>query len=363
MTRVAVIGGGITGCATAALLAEAGASVTLFEREAIGAGASGRNSGILQPQVDPLLALLYEASIELYEGLGHGFALPATPSDVLLVSEDAGALRAGYEAAPGAEWLEGDALTKAEPELGSGLCAYRLQGCLPIGPTAATMAWAARAREAGAELVIGQAATAAVRDGRVEGVRTRDERHAADAVVLAAGPWTPGVPVRAVWGVVAQVRLARPPRHQLEEAGIEALTEAGASPPALFSLVTTGDVSAVGSTFTPGEPDAAATAPGLLARGARFVPALDGAAVEHVRACARPVSDDGLPILGAIPDVDGLHVITGHGPWGITLGPGSAKLVAAGVLGDAGAVPAPLRYSSSRFLRSSATTVRSAPLP
>jgi glycine/D-amino acid oxidase-like deaminating enzyme len=82
-----------------------------------------------------------------------------------------------------------------------------------------------------------------------------------------------------------------------------------------------------------------------------------------VRACARPVSGDGLPILGAIPDVDGLHVITGHGPWGITLGPGSAKLVAAGVLGDAGAVPAPLRYSSSRFLRSSATTVRSAPLP
>jgi len=362
VTRVAVIGGGITGCATAALLAEAGATVTLFEREAIGAGASGRNSGILQPQVDPLLAPLYEASIALYEDLGHGFALPATPSDVLLVSENGDALRPGYEAAHAPEWLEGDALAKAEPELGAGLYAYRVQGGLPVGPTAATRAWAARAREAGARLVIGQEATAAVRDGRVEGVRTLDERHPADAVVLAAGPWTPGVPVRPVWGVVAQVRLPRPPRHQFEEAGIEALTEAGAAPPALFSLITTGDVSAVGSTFTPGEPDAAAIAPSLLARGARFVPALDGAVIEHVRACARPVSDDGLPILGPVPDVDGLHVITGHGPWGITLGPGSAKLVAAGVLGDAGAVPAPLRYSSSR-LRSSATTVRSAPLP
>jgi glycine oxidase len=360
VTRVAVIGGGITGCATAALLAEAGAAVTLFEREAIGAGASGRNSGLLQAPSDPLLAPLYEASIALYQDLGHGFALPETPADLLMISSDPEALRAGFTSAPAAEWL--DDAGAAEPALGPGLSGYRMQGTLPVGPTAATRAWAARARGAGAELVIGRAAAPAVREGRVEGVRAGDALHPADAVVLAAGPWTPGVPVRPVWGVVAQVRLGAPPRHQIEEAGIEALTEPGAAPPKLFSLVTTGAVSAVGSTFTQDEPDPQAVAAGLLERGARYVPALAGAAIEHVRACARPVSDDGLPILGPT-DVEGLHVITGHGPWGITLGPGSAKLVAEAVLGGADAVPAPLRYSSSRFLRSSATTVRSAPLP
>jgi glycine/D-amino acid oxidase-like deaminating enzyme len=39
---VAVIGGGIIGCSASALLAERGATVTLFEATAIGAGASGR---------------------------------------------------------------------------------------------------------------------------------------------------------------------------------------------------------------------------------------------------------------------------------------------------------------------------------
>ena len=56
---VAVIGGGIVGCATAAFLAEGGASVLLAEREAIAAGASGRNSGIVQHPMDEVLAPLF----------------------------------------------------------------------------------------------------------------------------------------------------------------------------------------------------------------------------------------------------------------------------------------------------------------
>ena len=52
---VAVIGGGIVGCALAAFLAEGGARVVLYEREAIAAGASGRNSGVVQDTLDPAL--------------------------------------------------------------------------------------------------------------------------------------------------------------------------------------------------------------------------------------------------------------------------------------------------------------------
>ena len=336
MSDVAVIGGGIAGCATAALLAESGATVTLFEREAIGAGASGRNSGIVQHPMDPALVALYEDSLALYGAL-DGFELPE-PTGVLIVSDDP-SLAAAHAAVAqrfpelDAQWLEGDDLRAAEPALGDDVYAYRMNAGRPIGPTAATKAWAARARAAGARIVVGEAARLAHQDGRATGVLVGGELHPAGAVVAAAGPWTPEAIgggaswVRASWGVVAQVRLRKAPRHALEQAGVEALTEPGGAPESLFSLVTTGAVSAVGSTFTSDEPDASAVAPRLLQRGARYVPELASADIEHVRACARPLAADGRPLLGAVPGIEGAYLVTGHGAWGITLGPGSARLL------------------------------------
>jgi D-hydroxyproline dehydrogenase subunit beta len=342
---VAVIGGGITGCATAAFLAEGGASVTLYEREAIAAGASGRNSGILQHPMDPALVALYEASLALYQELGHGFEMPAEPSGVLLVSHDRDALARDFAAAAerfpdlSPEWLEGADLRAEEPALAAGVCAYRLNTGRTIGPTAATHAWAERARAAGARFEVGRA----VRAGEIE----------AGAVVVAAGPWTAAAigarpdwrAVYANWGVVAQVRLAQPPRHSLEQAGIEALTAPGGAAGSLFSLVTTNGESAVGSTFSADEPDAAAIAPALLDHGARYVPALATAAIEHVRACARPLSADGRPLLGRLQDR--LHLVTGHGAWGVTLGPASGRLVADALLGAGDAIPPEL--AAARF--------------
>jgi glycine/D-amino acid oxidase-like deaminating enzyme len=351
MPDVVVIGGGIAGCSAAALLAEAGASVTLYEREEIAAGASGRNSGILQHPMDPALVPLYAASLELYASLEHGFAFPAEVTGTLLVGSDAPALRADHadaaqhfpELTP--EWLEGDELRAAEPALAPDLYAYRLATGRPVPPAAATRAWAERARAAGARIVIGETATVRVRDGRVDG---------ADAIVVAAGPWTPEAlgttgwrPVGPLWGVVAQVRLAQPPRHAIEQAGVKALTSSGSGPASLFSIVTADGSSAVGSTFTRDEPDAPAVAPLLLERGARYVPGLRGAAIEHVRACARPLSADGRPLLGPVPGIDGLHLLTGHGPWWITLGPGSARVVAEGVLG--GSAPIAPELAAARF--------------
>ncbi|MCB8883710.1 FAD-binding oxidoreductase [Acidisoma cellulosilytica] len=49
LTDVAIIGGGITGCAAALALAETGASVHLVEAKHIGWGASGRNGGQVIP--------------------------------------------------------------------------------------------------------------------------------------------------------------------------------------------------------------------------------------------------------------------------------------------------------------------------
>lgn len=49
----------------------------------------------------------------------------------------------------------------------------------------------------------------------------------------------------------------------------------------------------------------------------------------------RPTSPDDLPIIGPIPGLDGLHVATGHGTLGVTLGPLTGRLVAAEITGAA----------------------------
>ena len=323
-----VIGGGIVGCALAAFLAEGGAQVVLYEREAIAAGASGRNSGVVQDTLDPAFTDLYHESLEHYRTLGHGFELPAEPAGLLLVSDQP------LEPVPGATYLEGAALREAEPALADGLVAYRLETGRPVPPAAAAHAFAARAREAGARLEIG---TADLRDGRVI---VDGEPCPAGAVVVAAGPWSGelvAVPVSPLWGVVVEFELPDAPRHVLEEAGIDVLTGDGGIPDVLFSAVTARGISAIGSTFMPDRPDADGLAPRIVANARRFLPSLAHATPRGLRACARPISADGRPYLGWV--LEHVAVATGHGAWGITLGPASARLVADLVLGRPAEIP------------------------
>lgn len=353
---VAVIGGGIVGCALAAFLAEGGAHVRLYEREAVAAGASGRNSGVVQHPLDAALAGLYEESLAHYRTLGHGFALPADAVGLLVVAERPDALGPPPAAFPELrpQRLEGAELRAAEPALADGLVGYRLDTGRPVPPAAAARAFAARAREAGAELVVGAEAAVAGDAGRATGVTVAGEHHPAGAVAVAAGPWTRAavaggelrLPVAPLWGVVVELALERPPVHVIEEAGVDELTGAEV-PGELFSIVTAAGVSALGSTFEPARPDAAAVAPRLRERGARFVPEVRGAPGTGLRACARPVSADGRPLLGPLPGIEGAVVAAGHGAWGITLGPASARLVADGLLGRAAEIPPAL--AASRF--------------
>jgi glycine/D-amino acid oxidase-like deaminating enzyme len=341
---VAVIGGGITGCALAAFAAEAGASVQVFERERIAAGASGRNSGAVQHPMDPLLAPLFEETVEHYRTLGHGFALPAEPAGVLVLGVEQ--FETGFPELE-AQRLEGAELTALEPALADDLVAVRLATGYPVPPAAATNAFSARARAAGAQIHEGTAARLWREGGRIAGVQTPDGRTPAGAVVIAAGPWSPAVadpsgrwrPIAPVWGVNVELRLPAPPRHTLEEAGVETVMSGG--PPSIFALVTADGVSALGSTFLRDEPDPAAFVPVLLERGARYVPALADARPTSVRACARPQCFDGRPLLGALEE--NLYAVTGHGPWGISLGPASARLVADVVLGRGASIAPELR--------------------
>jgi glycine/D-amino acid oxidase-like deaminating enzyme len=366
---VVVVGGGIVGTATAAFLAEAGARVVLVEREAIAAGASGRNSGVIQQPLDPVLGALYQSSLALYRELAAepagGFTMGSEPAGLLYATLDGGvAARLTDELAAAhpllePRLLEGAALRELEPALAPEVAACRLPIGFPVEPGAATRSYAALAERRGVDVVLGAAASVLWGAGRAIGATVGGRDITAGSVVVAAGPWTAALvdpggtwrPLRPLWGVIAELALERPPHHVLEEAEIDSTIEPheGAEGAVLgddagvsFSLTTASGRSALGSTFLDDEPDASSFVPRIVERGSRFVPEVGLARVESVRVCARPLSRDGRPLIGRVPWADGLFVAAGHGPWGISTGPGSARLVADLVLGRAAAPPAPL---------------------
>jgi glycine/D-amino acid oxidase-like deaminating enzyme len=343
---VVVVGGGIIGVSAAAHLAETGRRVTLIESTEIAAGASGRNSGVVQHPFDPVLVELHLETVDLYRAL-EDFSMPAEPAGLLSVTHDVDGLRqltATIEATnPGLRprFIDPDEMHVVEPTLAPGVAACRLDIGYPVGPAAATRAYAARAERAGVEIRIGDEASLWRDADAVRGVVIDGSTLPAGDVLVAAGPWTPSIvdpsggwrPIVRRWGVVVPVALEEPPRHVLEEAEIsiepgagEAASDAEAGH--AFSLVTADGSSSLGSTFLAQEPDPFATAPSLARRGARFVPAIADARLGQPRLCARPLSLDGRPLIGRMPGVDRLWIAAGHGPWGISTGPASGRLAA-----------------------------------
>lgn len=361
MTRpdLLVIGGGIIGCAAAAFAAERGASVQLLEASEVGAGASGRNSGAVQHPFDPALAELHAATRRIYDELSAedraAFDFPPEPTGLLLLTDDPIAARgriselqaAHPELAP--RLLDGHALHALEPMVAEGLSAVRVETGFPIPPEAATRAFAARARRAGAELRLGSRVAGLGTDG---GVRLADGSTLhAGAVLLAAGPWTPDLlpdaggvsSIRPTFGVTLQVSLADAPRSVLEEGAVHTVNRQveGDADDGLvtFSMVNVHGTCTIGSTFLASAPDPIEMAPRLLREAARFVPAVRDAAILQQRVCARPQSPDGRPYIGAVRGHAGVFVAAGHGPWGMSTGPASAGMVVDAIL-DGAAVPA-----------------------
>ncbi len=87
----------------------------------------------------------------------------------------------------------------------------------------------------------------------------------------------------------------------------------------------------------------------VLSEALRIAPGLAPWTVREMRVGLRPVSPDGLPILGKVPGIEGAYLATGHGSTGLTTGPYSAKLIADLILGrslDVDISP----FDASRFL-------------
>jgi D-hydroxyproline dehydrogenase subunit beta len=347
--------------------------VRLYEREALAAGASGRNSGVIQHPFDLVLVSLYEESVRLYERLqqetGARIATFGRPTGLLLVTHhEPIAASVAADIANTFPDLEPTLLSPAElqrlePAMAPGVAACRFEMGYPVVPSAPTYAFAGWADRLGVTIRLGRDARPSLHGDRCIGVEVAGRVEQADAVVVAAGPWTPELidptgrwrPIVPRWGVVVETLLANPPRQPMEEAELdealgtaEAVSAAGGSTPAAdgileeagmgFSLITAPGASAVGSTFLADEPHPPDWTERLLARGTTYVPGLLDAPIREVRACARPASIDGHALAGAVPWLRNLYVAAGHGAWGISTGPATARQVADLVLGRSPAI-------------------------
>ena len=95
--------------------------------------------------------------------------------------------------------------------------------------------------------------------------------------------------------------------------------------------------------------DAGTTTAGIASQiqmATTLVPALANAPTHSAWAGLRPVSADGLPLLGRVPGWDNVHVATGHGRNGILLTPITGELMAAHLLHD---TPPPPAFDPQRF--------------
>jgi glycine/D-amino acid oxidase-like deaminating enzyme len=88
----------------------------------------------------------------------------------------------------------------------------------------------------------------------------------------------------------------------------------------------------------------------LQAMCSRLSPTLGEARVLARQACYRPVTQDGMPLIGAVPGVQGAYVATGHSVWGILNAPGTGEAVAELIIDGAACTVDLSPFDPTRFV-------------
>lgn len=387
-----IIGGGVIGLACAHALLRRGHRVTVLERGALGAGSSFANAGWIVPSFSaPIpapglaakslgwmlrpdspfhlslraapglaawlwqfrrhcnqddyargvaaLARLNRTTMQRFDALAaDGVRFEMHRQGVLFAFLDEGELRAtharlqaladhGYEPPV---LLRGTALQAAQPGLKPQVCGgLSVAGERHVRPDTLTAGLAAFLRAAGAELREGvEVLDWDTRNGRIAAVRTADGIVAGDHFVLAAGVHTGllgrrlglRLPIQSGKGYSLSFGRASPVRQPLDlvEAGVVCSPfEHG------WRLAGTMELSGIGERADPRRIEA-------LRRGARRYLDLPADAVAGGRAWMgqRPLTPDGLPVIGPLPGWANGYVASGHAMLGMTLAPVTAALIA-----------------------------------
>jgi glycine/D-amino acid oxidase-like deaminating enzyme len=334
--RIVICGGGAIGVAIAWSLSRRGAEPVVIERHEVGGAASGKSGGFLAldwcrgTSLDRLARRSFQLHAELADELGNPWGYRRL--------ETYGGYAVENERADGAgrrrPWLS-EAVT-ITGRLGSP------QTTALVEPRAFTTGLMRAAEAKGATLLVGNAIDLRRRaSGAVNGVVLESgEIVEGDAVVIAMGPWsvlaTRWLPLPAVYGfkghsLVFETGKAVPAEAlflEYQEASGEVLT-----PEVMPRIDGTTWVCAISSTGAlPVDPARVAADEGAHARLEAMCrtlsPAFADAPVMARQACFRPVTEDGLPLIGAVPGVAGVYVATGHSVWGMLNAPATGEAMA-----------------------------------
>jgi glycine/D-amino acid oxidase-like deaminating enzyme len=365
---VAIVGGGIVGCACARAAVEAGLNVAVFEVQRIGAGATAAAMGhLVVIDDDPAELALAQLSMALWREWSGWHDIERRATGTLWLAETPAQQRAAQAklarltaAGLRAEWLDPQALREAEPRL-----ARDLAGALHV--TGDEVAY-------GPEMAARLAADVRAAGGRVEEMRpvarlcddglelVDGTRVTSGHVLLAAGcdsvrlwPGPSALALRPRKGQLAITdRYPGYVRHALVELGYIDAAHGDADESVAFNVQprASGQVLLGSSRSYRDQTPAvdAALLARMVRRAQRFLPDIGELQMLRSWAGFRPATPDGRPIIGRIASDAraGQWVATGHEGLGLTTATGTARLWLDLLLGRPASIdPAP--YAPDRF--------------
>lgn len=337
--RVAIIGAGIAGASAARALRRLGVDAQVFEAERPGAGASGNPAALVTARLDAglgppaqLFAQALAHATRLYDALPEAVI---ARSVLQLAQADRDPHR--FRKIAASDLFESDALAMLSPDEAAAVLGEAapeslvMREALVVDPAVVLRAWLGDPRIATVAKLAPQA-----RAWRLLDAADRQLMEA-DAVILAAGldsrrlwPVPPLSPVR---GQVSWARTTAPLAFAAAWGGYAAPTRDGV----IFGATHDRDDEGLDLREADHRRNLATLAQALphLADG------LEGTTLEG-RAAIRTVTRDRLPLAGALPGVEGLHVLGGFGARGFALAPLLAEHVAARIIGAPSPLPLPL---------------------
>jgi glycine/D-amino acid oxidase-like deaminating enzyme len=336
LVRVLICGGGVIGAAIAYFLSRRGAEAIVIERTEVACAASGKSGGFLAldwcdgTALEALARRSFALHARLPEQIGGdwGYRRLDTFGGVI-GSVDGGSLRQS-----GVRWVS-DKVTIGQ-RLGSP------ESTAQVHPARFTRALLQAAESHGAELRIGPV-SGVLRDhsgNSVVGVQVGGDELFGDAVVIAMGPWsilaTAWLPLPAVFGLKGHSILFDTGTQMPAEAlFLEQRDVVGAaSSPEVFprSDNNTYVCGLSSQSPLPVDPTEVAPDPGAIERLHQICrdlsPVLARSAILARQACFRPITTDGLPLIGRVKGVNGAYVATGHSVWGILNAPATGEAMA-----------------------------------
>jgi len=348
ISEAIVIGGGITGCATAWELAKRGVQVTLLERDqihAMGSGwtlagvrQSGRHSAELPLAREAIrrwetLADELEADLEYRQHGNLRLALnEAEVATIKRVVED------GNAAGVPMQYLEPDAAREIAPEIAESIAGASF--CPTDGHAnnlKTVQAYAHAAQRHGVRFVTGvEVLHLATSGGSVTGVVTTNGTYSADVVVVAAGIYTPRL--LAPLGLPLPIEIVHCPVAQTVPSETFRLDPVLGVASGGFAARQTanGAIRFIGASIPWGEQHHTPTNVGMtvqqmdaMVRNAiAILPRLTELRIEMVWGGLIDRTPDAIPVLDAVDGYSGLVVGAGFSGHGFGIGPISGEILA-----------------------------------